>query len=338
MQVIPKVSFIMPTRNAAGIVENCLRSIVFQDYPKEFYEIIIVDAHSLDGTREVAARYGAVIIDDTGWDMENAKRQALAVAKGEFVVFVDADNEIAQKDYVRLAVKALQENEDALGVEAYYFSSSKMTSFCAYLTCLLHISDPVCWLMSVKPVFCDSREGVEKWAMPSDSLAYPLGANGFVYRKTDLDSISAAEKFSDTHIAILLIKSGKEKWLRLSNRGVCHYYVAGPKDFLKKRQRATCHYFNIKRLFKFTWTEQKPRVPGWLACFYGISFIGPFFHMLLGFYKDRDWRWVWHPIASFLSTLGVMWGTTTYFLQKDKKQLVASLQPRQTTKSEEKSL
>ena len=46
---------------------------------------------------------------------------------------------------------AAEANPQALGVEAYYLPSPKMSSFCAYLTALLHISDPICWLMSINP-------------------------------------------------------------------------------------------------------------------------------------------------------------------------------------------
>jgi hypothetical protein len=48
-------------------------------------------------------------------------------------------------------VKALAANPQALGVESYYLPSPKMSSFCAYLTHLLHISDPIAWLMSANP-------------------------------------------------------------------------------------------------------------------------------------------------------------------------------------------
>ena len=51
---VPKVSFIIPTLNAAGILGNCLASIRNQDYPKERYEILVVDGGSKDGTQDIA--------------------------------------------------------------------------------------------------------------------------------------------------------------------------------------------------------------------------------------------------------------------------------------------
>ena len=93
----PRVSFIMPTLNAEAMLENCLASIARQTYPREKIEIILADAHSTDRTREIAKKYGALVLDDDGKNMEEGKRLALRHATGEFIVFVDADNEITHR-------------------------------------------------------------------------------------------------------------------------------------------------------------------------------------------------------------------------------------------------
>src|SRR5271170_7255027 len=198
----PRVSFIMPTLNAEAILENCLASIARQTYPREKIEIILADAHSTDRTRDIAKKFGAIVLDDDGKNMEEGKRLALRHATGKFIVFVDADNEITHADYIELAVKALAANPQALGVESYYLPSPKMSSFCAYITHLLHISDPIAWLMSANPKLV-SREGeIERWTLPKKTFSYPLGANGFVFRRADLESVKAGEHFQDTHAAL----------------------------------------------------------------------------------------------------------------------------------------
>ena len=40
-----KVSIIIPTKNNGDILEKCLASIKNLDYPKDKYEVIIVDVH-----------------------------------------------------------------------------------------------------------------------------------------------------------------------------------------------------------------------------------------------------------------------------------------------------
>jgi hypothetical protein len=84
----------------------------------------------------------------------------------------------------------------------------------------------------------------------------------------------------------------------------------------------------------FSWTERKPRIPGWLACFLCVTVVFPIMQMLIALAKSRDARWLWHPWASLFSALGVLWGLKTYaFASKDKK-LIHSLQPRQKLEKE----
>src|SRR5437867_3105503 len=252
---LPKVSFIMPTLNAAVLLDNCLASIQRQTYPRDRYEIILADAFSKDATRDIAAKYGALVIDDEGNNMEEGKRLALAYATGEYIVFVDADNEFTHADHLELAVRALEKFPQSLGVESYYLASPKMSSFCAYLTHLLHISDPICWLMSTRPKL-SAREGeIERWTLPGDSFSYPLGANGFVFRRADLESVGASEHFQDTHVALQLMKSGKRDWLRIRGRGVHHYYVQHLWRFLQKRRRAAVHFLRVQEQMPVNWMK-----------------------------------------------------------------------------------
>lgn len=328
----PTVSFIMPTLNAAALLDNCLRSIRAQTYPPERYEILLADAHSTDATRDIARQHGALVLDDDGRNMEEGKRLALAHAKGEFIVFLDADNELTHSDYVALAVRGLQANPQALGVESYYLPSPKMSSFCAYITCLLHISDPLCWLMSITPKHLGAQGEIERWTVPGRSLAYPLGANGFVFRRSDLDAVKAGDHFQDTHVALHLMQAGRREWLRVRGRGVHHYYVQTLRGFVHKRRRAMVHFLNVRSEVPITWMSQKPAMPGWLACLYCVSFLGPLYHTLQGLLRTGDPRWLWHLPACLGSVLGAAWGYQTQRCHPKDKKLIARLQPKQHLK------
>jgi glycosyltransferase involved in cell wall biosynthesis len=329
---LPRISLIMPTLNAEAILGNCLESIARQDYPREQIEIILADAHSTDRTRALAAQYGARVLDDDGKNMEEGKRLALRHATGEYIVFVDADNEITHPDYLRLAIMGLQANPQALGVEAYYLPSPKMSSFCAYLTHLLHISDPIAWLMSANPRLVAGAGEVERWKLPDGTFSYPLGANGFVFRRADLQSVQADEKFQDTHVALFLMKNGKREWLRIRGRGVHHYYIQTLSGFVKKRRRAVVHFLRVQTEMPVNWMREKPAVPLWLAALYCVTFLGPIFHTVRGVIRDRDIRWAWHLPACLGSVLGNAWGVWTYKRHGQKKKLIADLQVKQTLK------
>jgi len=329
---LPRVSFIMPTLNVEALLENALSSISNQTCPRTRYEILLADAHSTDRTREIAQKYGAIVLDDDGKNMEEGKRLALRHATGDYILFMDADNEITHPDYVELAVKALAAHPRALGVESYYLPSTKMSSFCAYLTHLLHISDPVAWLMCAKPQLVARDGEVERWALPGNSLSYPLGANGFVFRREDLGSVKADEHFQDTHAALHLMQTGKREWLRIHGRGIHHYYVQTWWGFVQKRRRATVHFLRVQEEAGTNWMKEKPRVPLWLAAVYCATFIGPLWHTLLGLMRDHDFRWLWHMPACLAAVFGNVWGVWTYKRHGKEKKLIAELQVKQTLK------
>ena len=329
---LPRVSFIMPTLNAGPLLDNVLASIARQTYPRDRYEIVLADAHSQDDTRKIAKKYGAIVLDDNGRNMEEGKRLALGHATGEYIVFIDADNEITHADYIELAVQALIANPQALGVESYYLPSPRMSSFCIYLTHLLHISDPVCWLMSASPRLVARVGDVERWVLPGNSFSYPLGANGFVFRRADLETVKADEKFQDTHIALFLMKRGQREWLRLRGRGVHHYYIQTLWLFILKRRRATVHFLRVQEEMPVNWMKEKPPVPLWLAAFYCVTVAGPLWHAVTGMIRDRDVRWLWHLLASPASVLGNAWGVFTYKRGGKNPKTIAELQVKQTLK------
>ena len=327
----PKVSFLIPTLNAAGILENCLQSIRRQDYPQTQIEIICADGGSRDATRELAAKHGARVHDNPRRGYDSGKCVALAEATGEFVAFVDADNELTHPDFLSQAITALQRHPEALGLESYYLGSPKMSSFCVYLSELLHISDPVAWMMAIKPVLV-AREGqVERWTFPEGSFAWPMGANGFLFRRADLAHLTRDDKFEDCRVVVELGLKGRREWLRVKGRGVHHYVVGGLWDFVRKRRRQTFHFLSLKKeKNNLSWTQLEPDVPPWLACVYCVSFFGPLWHTALGLVRTRNPAWLWHPLACWASVFGLSWGVLTYLIAPKTPDQEAALQPVQT--------
>ncbi len=334
---LPTVSFLIPTLNAAGILESCLQSIRGQDYPPELMEIILADGGSTDATRDLGKRYGALILHNPRRGYDSGKCVAFAGSTGDYLIFVDADNEIVHPDFTRRAIAALEANPQTLGLESYYFGSPRMDSLCVYLSQLLHISDPVAWMMSVNPVLVASVDGVERWTFPAGSLAFPMGANGFVFRRSDLAHLTADDLFEDCTIVLELAQKGRGEWLRIRAQGVHHYVVGGLSDFIRKRRRQTFHFLAQRDQKKVSWTQFRPRVPGWLACLYCATLVGPLFHTVRGLIRTRHPAWLWHPVACVASVFGITWGVLTYLTRGKDQAAEAALQPRQKHKdSQEK--
>ncbi|GIP42762.1 glycosyl transferase [Paenibacillus sp. J45TS6] len=91
---LPSVSIIIPARNEEGNLTSLLRSI--QEQTALPIEVIVVDDGSVDRTAEIAASFGAKVLDPgelpQGWLGKNhACAKGAEVAKGEIFIFLDAD-------------------------------------------------------------------------------------------------------------------------------------------------------------------------------------------------------------------------------------------------------
>jgi glycosyltransferase involved in cell wall biosynthesis len=91
----PEVSIIIPARNEEASLASCLESLVGQTGVA--FEIIVVNDHSTDRTREIASSFrNAKVVDapalPSGWTgKNNAVIAGVAQARGEWLLFTDAD-------------------------------------------------------------------------------------------------------------------------------------------------------------------------------------------------------------------------------------------------------
>ena len=88
----PLVSVVIPCFNQARYLCHALRSVVNQRYPA--IETIVVDDGSTDDSAQVAVAAGVTPIRQPNAGLSAARNVGLAAARGEFVVFLDADDEL----------------------------------------------------------------------------------------------------------------------------------------------------------------------------------------------------------------------------------------------------
>src|SRR3989344_7502572 len=119
--MFPKVSFIIPTYNAANYLRACLTSIRKQTYPKNNYEILVIDGGSTDATVAIAREFGARILKNPSRDAESGKSIGIQKARGEIIALVDADNELVEKDWLERMVRPLTEDKAIFGVESPWY-------------------------------------------------------------------------------------------------------------------------------------------------------------------------------------------------------------------------
>lgn len=104
-----KLSVIVPLHNAGELFVPFLESLLAQQ--EQRLEVIIVNDGSTDGSGEIAHRYAAQhphisVIDQANAGVSSARNAGLAVARGKYVAFPDADDVLAAEMYATLIEQA----------------------------------------------------------------------------------------------------------------------------------------------------------------------------------------------------------------------------------------
>lgn len=87
-----RFSVVVPVYNNESDLERCLASLNALNYPRDQYEILVVDNNSTDATAAVAAAMDVTCLSETQFQSSYAARNAgIKAAKGEFIAFTDSD-------------------------------------------------------------------------------------------------------------------------------------------------------------------------------------------------------------------------------------------------------
>ncbi|MFD2332672.1 glycosyltransferase [Cohnella sp. GCM10020058] len=97
---MPLVTVIVPARNEAGRITPLLRSLREQRYPS--FEVLVVDDDSTDETASIARKLGATVLRNDTVEAGSGKSAACwhgaRHAKGQWLLFLDADTALADTD------------------------------------------------------------------------------------------------------------------------------------------------------------------------------------------------------------------------------------------------
>jgi dolichol-phosphate hexosyltransferase len=98
---------VIPTRDEEGLIGTIIDDVrPFAD------EILVIDGHSRDRTRDIAGAKGARVVLDRGKGKGDAVRLAFDEAAGDIVVFIDADGSHEPKDIPALVAPIRAGNFD----------------------------------------------------------------------------------------------------------------------------------------------------------------------------------------------------------------------------------
>lgn len=85
-------SIVVPMYNQEPYIEGCIRALLALDYPRDRYEVIIVDNNSSDGSAAIVERFPDVrLIREPEQGDFAARNRGLAESRGQVIAFTDSD-------------------------------------------------------------------------------------------------------------------------------------------------------------------------------------------------------------------------------------------------------
>lgn len=123
-----KISLIIPMYNVEEYLEECLDSVVNQDYGVENIEVILIDDGSSDGTLEIAKRYASkygfiLLINSQNSGQAISRNNGIKKASGEYIAFLDSDDMLSENNLSSLYEEAIRTDADIVVARLNSFDS-----------------------------------------------------------------------------------------------------------------------------------------------------------------------------------------------------------------------
>lgn len=332
-QKSPLISVLIPTLNAASVLEKCLDSLQNQDYPKEKIEIIVADAGSADDTLKIAQKYGAKIYNNPLKTGEAGKEMALRQAHGELVALIDSDNLLPGQTWFRQMVEPFSDPE-IIGSEPWEFTYRKEDGFIDRYCALLGMNDPLCYfwgnydkrsVLTGKwtdlPMEQEDKEGWIKATLKPGAIP-TIGANGTIFRRAiftqhhlrgggapplagrHLGGVNLGDYLFDIDIIAQLASHQPVKFAKVKT-GIIHLFCGSSVEkFMRKQRRRIKDYLYYQQIGIRTYPWHKQNETGLLKFIFSCVTILPlFWQAFSGYLKKPDPAWFFHPLACWLTLI-----------------------------------
>lgn len=122
---LPLVTIVIPTYNSSHYILSTLKELESQKYDN--YEIVIVNDGSRDNTIELLEREARInprinIVNKDNGGVSSARNAGIIAAKGEFISFLDDDDNLSPDFLIKMYSRQKETNADAIycGFNGYY--------------------------------------------------------------------------------------------------------------------------------------------------------------------------------------------------------------------------
>lgn len=103
-----QLSIIVPTRNERLSIKEVLKNLKIE--APSGTEVIVVDGKSSDETIKIAKKYASRVIQNKGKNIASARNIGAKTAKGDILIFIDADTKPTSK-FFTAAIKAFKDEK-----------------------------------------------------------------------------------------------------------------------------------------------------------------------------------------------------------------------------------
>ena len=304
----PFVSFIVCTYNCKDNAIRCFSSIKEQDYEGKI-EMLALDGGSSDGTIEVCKKLGVKVIHNPEQYPEGKGRGkwlGFRKAKGEIVIFVDSDNKLVEKDWIKQMVNPLLVDESVNFSISRMLINKKDKMINRYLS--LIGTDPVAAYKSIDALLALKKLNlIDK----GDYYVYDITTKNFIItggyyftvRKKTLDKIGGYTQ--DTDVVYKLAEKNMARVAIPKKAHVHHLISDSIINFTKKKFWWANVYFKTQihgREFKWIPDNEKEKTKLKKIILKNIFIIPETITGVKLMIRDKESAWLLHPMMSFLTT------------------------------------
>jgi cellulose synthase/poly-beta-1,6-N-acetylglucosamine synthase-like glycosyltransferase len=158
---LPRISVIVPVYNNEKIIAACLHALLEQDYPKDRYEVVVVDNNSTDKTKEIIQSMPVkYLLEKDNQTSYAARNKGVRETESEIVAFIDADC-IADKNWISRGVAP--------------FSDTKVGCVAGEVKNVAPTND-------VESYICEKNVFIQMNQLNNSSLTHLLIGNAFIRR------------------------------------------------------------------------------------------------------------------------------------------------------------
>ena len=223
------ISVVITAYNEEKDLPKTLETVFAQNFPKENYEVVVVDNNSKDKTAEIAKKLGARVIEEKKQGYVYALSRGMSEARGEVVAVTDSDT-LLDKNWLSEIDKTFSKDEVVAATGLANINTSNvllkvLASFAFYLYAIINFSIGKPQLMGfnlmVRKNIFEKAGGLntEYQMSPDIELGMRLSKFGKVVFNPKIIAYTSTRRWEDGYVstAIMYIKGYfYATWIRKS--------------------------------------------------------------------------------------------------------------------------